>query len=104
MNDSNTDSRSDDGALAPWSICPRCEVRIANGCVYFSHRPDLPSDGKTLARKVCQWAYKADRRDGKVGEQAIHPQGCINPVYNSNTNYGPYDTIPEIPLPRNNEM
>lgn len=103
MNNSDTDQWSE-GALTPWSICPRCEVRIANGCVYFSHRPDLPADGKTLARKVCQWAYAADKREGKVTDQITKPLGCINPVYNCDTNYGPYDVVPEIPLPRNDEM
>ena len=87
------------GDLSPWSICPRCEVRIAGGCVYFSHRPDIPSDGKTLARKVCQWAYAADRRDGKIGESGTsRPQDCINPIYEPGTDYGPYDTVPGLPF------
>lgn len=86
-----------DSSFPTWSICPRCQVRISGGCVYFSHRPDLPSDGKTLARKVCQWAYASDLRDGKIGRGTTKPQGCINPVYDSGTNYGPYDTIPELP-------
>lgn len=85
-----------DSDLSPWNICPRCDVRIANGCVYFAHRPDLPSDGKTLARKVCQWAFKADVRDGKTGPSSSKPFGCINPVYDPNTEYGPYDTLPEL--------
>jgi hypothetical protein len=83
--------------LSPWSICPRCQVRISNGCVYFAHRPDLPSDGKTLARKVCQWAYAADLRDGVIGATG-KPKGCINPIYEAGNDYGPYDTIPKLPF------
>jgi hypothetical protein len=93
MNDVNNNPS---GEFSPWSICPRCNVRIADGCVYFAHRPDLPSDGKTLARKVCQWAYAADLRDGKIGQGSTKPQGCINPVYDPRTEYGPYDVIPEL--------
>jgi hypothetical protein len=102
MNETNNTSGGSpgdpSGDLSPWSICPRCQVRIANGCVYFAHRPNLPSDGKTLARKVCQWAYAADRRDGKIGESTLKPQGCINPVYEPGANYGPYDTVPGLPF------
>lgn len=85
-----------DDSFNAWAICPRCQVRIANGCVYFSHRPDLPSDGKTLARKVCQWAYASDLHHGKIGAGTTKPQNCINPVYDSGTDYGPYDTLPEL--------
>jgi hypothetical protein len=91
-------SNSSSGDFSPWSICPRCQVRIVNGCVYFAHRPDLPSDAKTLARKVCQWAYAADVRDGVSEVKSGRPKGCINPIYEAGTDYGPYDTIPKLPF------
>lgn len=83
-----------------WLICPRCQVRLTGGAVYFSHRPDLPSDGSTLAKKVCQWAYQQDLREGKIGPGTRSPIGCINPVYDKSTNYGPYDVPPDLPPQR----
>ena len=82
------------------STCPRCGVCIADGNVYFAYRPTTPSDGKTLARKVCQWAYASDAKEGRISaSSSSRPLDCINPVYDSSASYGPFDTsgIPDFP-------
>lgn len=82
----------------PWLMCPRCGVRISGGNVYFTHRPNPPSTGDVLARKVCQWAYAADLRQGTISEGTPRARGCINPVYDINTSYEGYDTLPILPF------
>jgi hypothetical protein len=82
--------------IPSWSICARCGVRIAEGRVYFAHRPDIPATYSDLSRKVCQFAYASDIRDGRDGVMADpnRPVDCINPAFSGGQDYGPFDNKP----------
>ncbi len=71
--------------------CKRCGVTIIGDRVVFSFRPDLSATHEELSRKVCQWAYKADKRNGVLPPGAQCPVDCANPLYDPTHNYGAFD-------------
>lgn len=71
--------------------CKRCGVTIIGERVVFSFRPDLTSTHEDLSRKVCQWAYKADQREGVLAPGAQCPVNCANPLHDPTRTYGAFD-------------
>lgn len=83
--------------------CKRCGVTIIGDRVVFSFRPDLSATHEELSRKVCQWAHRVDKRDGKVGSDSGRAVDCSNPLYNPDRSYGSFDdgTADQLGIMRN---